>query len=161
MSTELNKGTEDKNIIKSVFMQKEVQKTYCLGRRNTGHRLYGFSHDADETLIIEERTSGEAIDIIKIGEYDLDIPMLEKGESFFLCDKNRVVTITDRMRNSDGSITYFIEDKLIETEESKKSYEECNERLLNFNNEAQAYFELQKAYDQYRLTHPWRNIFAK
>lgn len=152
-------------MIKSVFMQREVPKMYCLERKSDRNRTYctnfGFSRYEDETLVIGERTNGEATNIVKIGEYNLDIPMLERGESFFLCDKNQIVIIKDRMRNSDGSITYFIEDKLIETEESKKSYEECNERLLNYNDEAQAYFELQKAYDQYRLTHPWRNIFAK
>ena len=148
-------------MIKSVFMQREVQKTYYLGRRDAGRRSFGFSHYDDDTLVVNERADGEAVNIIKIGEYNLDIPMLEKGESFFLCDKNQAVVITDRMRNSDGSITYFIEDKLVETEESKKSYEACTEHLLNYNNESQAYFDLQQAYEKYRRTHPWKNIFAK
>ena len=65
-----------------------------------------------------------------IGEYDIDIPLLEKNEEFFLADIMQIVVIKKRLRSSDGSITYYVEDESVETEDQKKKLEEMYDELL-------------------------------
>lgn len=65
-----------------------------------------------------------------IGEYDIDIPLLEKNEEFFLADIMQIVVIKKRLRSSDGSITYYVEDEIVETEDQKKKLEEMYDELL-------------------------------
>ena len=67
-----------------------------------------------------------------IGTYDIEIPMLEKGEEFFLHNIDKVVKIKNRMRSTDGSITYYVEDEFVETENSKKSYEFCANKIAQY-----------------------------
>ena len=58
--------------------------------------------------------------------------MLEVGDAFFLHDISQAVIIKSRMRSSDGSITYYVLDKIIETENTKRSKEECEKEFEKY-----------------------------
>lgn len=111
--------------MKSIFRQREVEK------------IYGIRHDNE---IVLETETVQVIDDIKrcvlsdkvIGTYDIEMPVLEIGEEFFLDDIGEVVRVKKRMRSSDGSITYYVEDKVTETERTQKSYEFCVNRISQF-----------------------------
>ena len=100
--------------VKSIFRQRKVAGKYVTD-------LFG------ETYL--KKTDKVIADDV-IGEYDIDIPLLEKNEEFFLADIMQIVVIKKRLRSSDGSITYYVEDKIVETEDQKKKLEEMYDELL-------------------------------
>lgn len=135
------------DIVKSVFRRKEVEKRFDLTKRYYNDWFGGLRED------FEVSVSYKLIEDKEIGNYDIEIPMLEIGDKFFLDDIKEQVVITDRMRNSNGSITYYVEDKVIETENTSKSYEEC--QLV-----AKTMFkDLQKEYDEYRSKYKYERRF--
>lgn len=100
--------------VKSIFRQRKVAGKYVID-------LFG------ETYL--KKTDKVIADDV-IGEYDIDIPLLEKNEEFFLADIMQIVVIKKRLRSSDGSITYYVEDEIVETEDQKKKLEEMYDELL-------------------------------
>lgn len=100
--------------VKSIFRQRKVAGKYVTD-------LFG------ETYL--KKTDKVIADDV-IGEYDIDIPLLEKNEEFFLADIMQIVVIKKRLRSSDGSITYYVEDDIVETEDQKKKLEEMYDELL-------------------------------
>lgn len=100
--------------VKSIFRQRKVAGKYVTD-------LFG------ETYL--KKTDKVIADDV-IGEYDIDIPLLEKNEEFFLADIMQIVVIKKRLRSSDGSITYYVEDEIVETEDQKKKLEEMYDELL-------------------------------
>lgn len=100
--------------VKSIFRQRKVAGKYVTD-------LFG------ETYL---KKTDKVIDDDVIGEYDIDIPLLEKNEEFFLADIMQIVVIKKRLRSSDGSITYYVEDDIVETEDQKKKLEEMYDELL-------------------------------
>lgn len=100
--------------VKSIFRQRKVAGKYVTNR-------FG------ETYL--KKTDKVIADDV-IGEYDIDIPLLEKNEEFFLADIMQIVVIKKRLRSSDGSITYYVEDDIVETEDQKKKLEEMYDELL-------------------------------
>ena len=85
---------------------------YELGIKNQYEYHFIFKK-VDETLI-EVANEDKVISDKEIGRYDIEIPMLEIGDEFFLHDIQELVKIKSRTRSSDGSITYYIDDKIIE-----------------------------------------------
>ena len=81
-----------------------------------------------------------------IGEYDIDIPTLEEDEEFFLADIAQIVIIKKKLRSSDGSITYYVEDKIVETEEEKQRIEKM-------------YNELRREFCTYKREYKYKNKF--
>ena len=77
--------------------------------------------------------------------------MLEEGEKFFLKDIEKVVKIKSRMRSTDGSTTYYVEDEIVETENSKNSYEFCANKISQFE-------EFMKYKEEYRYKHRFFNF---
>lgn len=130
--------------MKSIFRQREVEK------------IYGIRHDNE---IVLETETVQVIDDIKrcvlsdkvIGTYDIEMPVLEIGEEFFLDDIGEVVRVKKRMRSSDGSITYYVEDKVTETERTQKSYEFCVNRISQFE-------EFMKYKEEYKYKHRFFNF---
>lgn len=120
----------EKDMVKSIFRQREIEKKYMLTQRLAYWREYD--------MIVETRIGDGEIEDKIIGVYNVEIPMLEIGDKFFLDDIQEVVEIRDRMRSTDGSIVYYVKDKYIETEYSKKSYELCMEKIA-FHKELQEY----------------------
>ena len=106
------------DVVKSVFRQREVEGKYErveVFREHGDYFSYYYKLSASDNIISDKI----------IGEYDIEIPLLEPGETFYLHDIKECIVIDKRMRGSDGSITYFTKDKIVETENTKKSYEKC------------------------------------
>ena len=87
------------DVVKSIFRQREVIGEYING-------IYPSS------LSWFQGTENVVSDNL-IGEYDIEIPILEEGELFFLSDINRIVKIKSRMRSSNGAIVYYDLDKIV------------------------------------------------
>lgn len=99
--------------VKSIFRQRKVYGKYV------SDFLCGtYLKETDEVISDEI-----------IGEYDIDIPLLEKNEEFFLSDIVQIVKIKKRLRSSDGSITYYIQDEIVETKDQKKKLEDVYDEL--------------------------------
>lgn len=98
------------NKIKSVFRRRDVEKIYTIGG------TYGH--------LCSER-SGKTLMDKQIGEYEIDIPLLEKGDKFYLSDIQEEVIIESRMRGSNGTTVYYVKDKMVETEHTARTYIEC------------------------------------
>ena len=117
-------------VVKSIFMQSEYEAMYILGYVNdytdSDGRYYKVSSRERRTI----RHARNFIRDVKIAEYDIELPLLEEGDEFFLVDEQRKVTIKSRMRSSDGSVIYYIKDKLIDTENTEKTKKECDDVVM-------------------------------
>lgn len=118
------------NTVKSIFRQRKVAGKYVTN-------LFG------ETYLKE---TDEVISDEIIGEYDIDIPLLERNEEFFLSDITQTVKIEKKLRSSDGSITYYIEDEIVETEDQKNKFEDM-------------YNELRREFRDYKRKYKYRKKF--
>lgn len=134
-----------KDAIKSVFRQREVEKIYGINRKSSWSSLINV--DGMDILSIDKRVLSDKV----IGTYNVEIPLLEVGEEFFLHDIEETVKIKNRMRSTDGSITYYVEDKILETENSRKSYQFCANKI------AQAE-EFKKYKEEYKYKHRFFNF---
>ena len=118
------------DVVKSIFMQSEYEAVYSLGYVNdyidSDDGYYKVSSRESRTI----RHARNFIRDVKIAEYDIELPLLEKGDEFFLVDEQRKVTIKSRMRSSDGSVVYYIKDKLIDTENTEKTKKECDDVMM-------------------------------
>lgn len=120
---------------KSIFIQREVEKIYesyvkydwIRDNTSSGELWIKKPKKYDMRYSCKDNVLSHKI----IGEYNIDNPPLKVGEEFFLCDIEKLVKINKRCRNSDGSFTYYIEDKYIETENTKLSKEKCKKILIN------------------------------
>lgn len=113
------------DVVKSVFRQRTVEKIY--GMDSLRYSVYA-DRNKIEVSEADERVLSDKV----IGTYDIEIPMLEKGEEFFLHNIDKVVKIKNRMRSTNGAITYYVEDEFVETENSKKSYEYCANKIAQY-----------------------------
>ena len=152
------------DIVKSIFRRREIEKLYELGIKNQYEYHFIFKK-VDETLI-EVANEDKVISDKEIGRYDIEIPMLEIGDEFFLHDIQELVKIKSRTRSSDGSITYYVGDKIIETDNTRKSYAECREKIEHWKYEKEKYKELEeklknvnKEFDDYRNKYKYERRF--
>lgn len=113
------------NKVKSVFRRREVEKVYVAG----GSLCY-------------ER-SGQILSEKQLGEYEIDAPLLEKGDMFYLSDIQEEVVIESQMRGSDGSTVYYAKDKLVETENTRKTYLDCMEKIKEYDHRGEKIKELE------------------
>lgn len=95
----------------------------------------------------------------EIGRYDIEIPMLEVGDEFFLHDIQEIVKIKSRLRSSDGSITYYVEDVVMGTENTEKSKEIADKKVENWNHEEEKFNKLQKEFDEYKAKYKYQHRF--
>ena len=152
------------DIVKSIFRRREIEKLYELGIKNQYEYHFIFKK-VDETLI-EVANEDKVISDKEIGRYDIEIPMLEIGDEFFLHDIQELVKIKSRTRSSDGSITYYVDDKIVETDNTRKSYAECREKIEHWKYEKEKYKELEeklknvnKEFDDYRNKYKYERRF--
>lgn len=117
--------------VKSIFRQRKIAGEYV--RDFFDNRLY-FS------------PTGYVISDEKIGEYNINIPVLEIDEEFFLENIGQIVNIRKRLRSSDDSIIYYIDDKIVETEDNKKSI-------------VDKYNDLEKKFNNYKREYKYKNKF--
>ena len=128
--------------VKSIFRQREIEKLYELYYYGDGY--FGlFCNKSDVGLGTKSNTDNVISDKV-IGTYNIEIPMLEVGDEFFLHDIQEVVKIKSKMRSSDGSITYYAEDKAVETENTKKTYAECRQKIEHYKYEKEKFEDLEK-----------------
>lgn len=135
------------DVIKSVFRQRTVEKIYGIKTINY------FSVYQDSRRIEISEADKRVLSDKVIGTYDIEIPMLKKGEEFFLHNIEKVVRIKNRMRSTDGSITYYVEDEFVETENSKKSYEFCANKVAEFE-------DFMKYKEEYKYKHRFFNFIV-
>lgn len=111
------------DVVKSVFRQRKYEELYYLSYsyRTSYHK---------EANILAKKNTDKLLSDETIGVYDIEIPMLDIGDKFFLEDIEKVVTIKSRMRGSDGSTIYYVEDETVETEDTKRSLAKCEENIL-------------------------------
>lgn len=142
-------------VIRSIFRQREIEKLYELQE----FKRYDFCSDITSHRVVALGNYENVISDKEIGRYDIEIPMLEIGDKFFLHDIQEVVVIKSKMRSSDGSITYYVEDKIIETENTKKSYEECINKIEHWDHEEGKFEKLEKEFDEYKKKYKYKNRF--
>lgn len=128
-------------VIKSIFRQREVEKLYEIKKYRK--RAYGYCF-LEVSMSIRENE--DVISDKEIGRYNVEIPMLEIGDSFFLHDIQEVIVVKDRMRSSDGSITYYVKDKIVETENTKRTKKECDKIMQEFKELKEEFAEYKKKY---------------
>lgn len=144
-------------VIKSIFRQREIEKLYEL--KVDSSYSYGMYSYRSSSRVMAVGNDDKVISDKEIGRYDIEIPMLEVGDEFFLHDIQEVVVIKSKMRSSDGSITYYVEDKIIETENTKKSYEECNNKIEHWDYEKEKFEKLEKEFEEYKKKYKYENRF--
>lgn len=146
------------DVIKSIFRQREVEKLYEL--HYYGHDFYLFYREKENDVGLGTKINKDNIISDKvIGSYDIEIPMLEIGDEFFLHDIQEIVIIKNRMRSSDGSITYYVEDKVVETENTKKTYDECVDKITYHKCEKEKLEKLEKEFEDYKKEYKYKNRF--
>lgn len=148
--------------VKSIFRQKEVEKIYELSY--CGDWL--FLHKEKNVNLVSTSNTENVISDKVIGTYDIEIPMLEVGDEFFLCDIQELVKVKRKMRSSDGSITYYVEDKVVETENTKKTYAECRQKIEHYKLEKEKFEDLEKKlktckeeFEKYKRKYKYKNRF--
>ena len=94
-----------------------------------------------------------------IGEYDIDSPPLDMGDEFYLCDIGKIIKIKKRVRNSDNSFTYYIEDELVETENTKISKEKCDKEFDKYCSAVDEFDALKEEFDTYKRKYKYRKKF--
>lgn len=145
---------------KSVFRQRKVEKIYYISVHRYNYSRYDFAVCNDGENILSD-------DII--GTYDVEIPLLEPGDKFYLHDINETVIIKERVRSSNGDIIYYCVDKFIETENTKESFEKSQlqkekfDELLEENKSLnQKITELKRKLfvhrNKYKYKHRWFNF---
>ena len=147
--------------VKSIFRQREVEKLYQI---NMVERERYLSNEYE--IKVAQNFYSEPLSDKVIGEYNVEIPLLEVGDNFFLHDIEQVVKIQSRMRSSDGSITYYVEDKLVETENTRLSKEKCEAEFADKIDYKNRFFSMQKSYEelqgkfnQYKKEYKYKNRF--
>lgn len=94
-----------------------------------------------------------------IGEYDIDSPPLDIGDEFYLCDIGKIVKIKKRVRNSDNSFTYYIEDELVETENTKISKEKCDKEFDKYCSAVDEFDALRAKFCDYKKEYKYKHRF--
>lgn len=141
------------DVVRSIFRRREVEKIYEINRYCD--RFFSLDNSYLDVTMNVRVNEDNIISDKEIGSYDIEIPMLEVGDEFFLHDIQEVVVIKNRMRSSDGSITYYVKDKLVETENTKRSKEECDKTMKEFK-EVREKFE--KYAKKYKYEHRFFNL---
>lgn len=139
--------------IKSIFRRREVEAIYDVIRTTT-------SGSSPFNLTVVDHTSlyKNCKNILSdnlIGEYDVDFPILKVGDKFHLNDIDEVVVIKDIVRNSKNTITYYVEDKFIETDRTQKSKKEAQDKICDWSKLRSENSELLR----YKRTHPYEHRF--
>lgn len=127
---------------KSIFRQRQCEKLYCI----TNHRYYNFS------MLDYYANTDNVLSDNQLTVHDVEAPLLEPGEHFFLHDLQKEIVIKSRLRSSDGTIIYYAEDEVVETENTKKSLEECKEEILR-------YKKLEKEFEEYKEKYKYEHKF--
>lgn len=104
------------NIKTSIFKQKIFEVSYTL--------IDDWWIDVYWGKLLEEK---------EIFRCDIPIPLLKRGEKFYIEEMDLVVNVSDVMRTSKDCILYYITSKRVETEESLKKKDELEKKVSKYN----------------------------
>lgn len=124
------------DIVKSIFRQRKVVGNYIPG--------FGIKSYPE---CMEEVISDDVI-----GTYDVEIPLLEEGENFFLSDIEKTVKIKRRMRSSDSSIVYYAEDIISKVDDLE------TDKLGDYVYKMK-YEQIKKELEKYKKEYKYKNKF--
>ena len=145
---------------KSIFIQRKVEKLFeYYIEYNWMYGRDGYSHLPKINEIRIFTNNENVIEEKVIGEYDIDSPPLDTGDEFYLCDIGKIVKIKKRVRNSDNSFTYYIEDELVETENTKISKEKCDKEFDKYCSAVEEFDALKEEFDAYKRKYKYRKKF--
>lgn len=155
------------NKVKSVFRRREVEKIYEVCAKCDG------GYWGDRVYVPVIAWNHNVITDKVIGTYDIEIPLLEPGECFYLDDIEEEVIIDKRMRSSDGSIVYYAKDKAVKTDNTDSSYHDCLARIEKMNHDEEEFKKtkweleiyktklkiLRDEYEKYKEDYKYKNRF--
>ena len=133
--------------MKSIFRRKEIEKIYEIDN----YKYFLLKEDDYDSINMSIR-HGDIVSDKTIGEYDVEMPLLEVGDEFFLSDIQEAVKIKSKMRSSDGSITYYVMDKLVNTENTIRTKAECDMVMKDFK-------EIKDKYSNYMKKYKYKHRF--
>lgn len=146
-----------KETVSSIFRQREVEKIYQIASIK---EKYCFR--TTFTMQAVDNTDNVISDK-EIGRYDIEFPMLKVGDEFFLQDIEQLIKIKSKMRSSDGSILYYVEDKLVETQNTRDSLEICISEITNYNQQADELKEellsVKQKFNEYKEKYKYKHRF--
>lgn len=122
---------------RSIFKQQIFAKRYKVARKE----VLPFSYHSlcDTQLFYTVNESGSKL--IKEDEIfvcDLEMPMLQIEEKFYIEEKEMLVTIKSRYRTSKENVVYYIESKLVEDEYTLISKTTEENKLMDVDNRIEA-----------------------
>ena len=148
--------------MKSIFRRKKYEAVYQIGILETVYVTTDYVSSIlgkmKNNNVMSYKNKNELSDMV-IGEYDIDLPLLEIGDEFFLQDIQELVKIKSRTRSSDGSVVYYVEDEIIETENSKTSEEECDKKVASWGQNERKYWDLKNEFDEYKEKYKYKHRF--
>ena len=106
--------------MRSIFLEPQYENKYELKKV--------FTRYENEIVIRSEKYWVENKEIYVC---DIDRPLLEIGEMFFLQHINRYVTIQRVIRTSENEVIYLVEDTYFTIEEEKNHKIELEKQLLD------------------------------
>jgi hypothetical protein len=118
---------------KSIFKQRIYAKRYyTVLTQSFFERGYSSSR-----FYFDKGRYNSDIELLKdetVYECNIELPMLEEGEKFYINKLDLLVKISSCFRTSDETVVYYIEDKKIEDEKTKETYEMVKAEIENFDN---------------------------
>jgi len=121
-------------IKKSIFKQKVKRKMYeyTVSFFQPKNDYKDYFINCFRKWKINEYVLDETIKEENIYVLNLEMPLLEINEKFYIEELDLFVVIKERIRTSKENICYYIEDKLIEDEISLKSKKEVERKHAEF-----------------------------
>lgn len=149
IESQKQKNQSQQKTFKSIFRQKTYEAEYFLETLTP----YYFGNTRSFISSKYEKLLEDKI----LCEHNIALPLLEPGENIFLHDLQREVHINSRIRCTDGSVVYYINDELIDTENSKFSYKEANKALNSFINNEEKIRKLKEKLKKYKNTYKYKH----
>ena len=114
------------NSKRSIFKQKVYAKRYEV-------RLIKYYTYSNCGYNLEYRIAESTSDLIEEKEIftcDLEMPLLEVGDKFYIEELKLLVTIKERYRTSKENVVYFIDNKFIEDEQTTASKQDAENLFI-------------------------------
>lgn len=149
IKSQKQKNQSQQETFKSIFRQKAYEKEYFIETLN----MYGHIH----TKMFISSKYEKLLEDKLLCEHNIALPLLEPGENIFLHDLQREVHINSRIRCTDGSVVYYINDEVIDTENSKLSYKKADKVFNSFINNEEEIRKLKEEFKKYKNTYKYKH----
>ena len=121
----------NKIVKKSIFKQPIYRRLYDF-YINSGTKFNQKTRKYEELLYPEILKTNEKIREDTIFICDLEMPMLDIGESFYIEKLDKIVEIKERMRTSEENVMYTVEPSVIKDEESLRTKQIAENLMYNY-----------------------------